>query len=114
MSGPLGPFYLKDNQPTLLVAGEMTGAIPLSQYHIPTKTLIAGDALNSKNGKLLSFDNYYSLDHPTALKSIAKLLELDIKKVITYHGDGDREFTSLKPAQVAGFSVERRKHCLNT
>ncbi|QUL58250.1 MBL fold metallo-hydrolase [Paenibacillus tritici] len=59
----------------------------MSLYHIPTQTLIAGDALSSKNGKLLSFDDYYTLDHPTALKSIAKLLELDIKKVITYHGN---------------------------
>lgn len=31
----------------------------ISLYHIPTQTLIAGDALNSKAGKLLSFDNYY-------------------------------------------------------
>lgn len=59
----------------------------MSLYHIPTQTLIAGDALNSKDGKLLSCDKYYTLDHPTALKSIAKLLELDIKKVITYHGN---------------------------
>ncbi|MEK3758253.1 MBL fold metallo-hydrolase [Paenibacillus sp. FSL P4-0338] len=59
----------------------------MSLYHIPTQTLIAGDALNSKDDKLLPFDNYYTLDHSTALKSIAKLLELDIKKVITYHGN---------------------------
>ncbi len=60
----------------------------MSLYHIPSQTLIAGDALNSKDGKLLSCDKYYTLDHPTALKSIAKLVELDIKKVITYHGNG--------------------------
>lgn len=59
----------------------------ISLYHLPSQTLIAGDALNSKDGNLLSFDDEYTLDHPTALKSIAKLLELDIRKVITYHGN---------------------------
>ncbi|UMY52529.1 MULTISPECIES: MBL fold metallo-hydrolase [Paenibacillus] len=58
----------------------------MSLYHIPSKTLIAGDALNSKDGCLLSFDDEQTLDHTTAYDSIAKLLELDIKKVITYHG----------------------------
>ena len=58
----------------------------MSLYHIPSQTLIAGDALNAKDGRLLSFDDKQTLDHTTALKSIAKLLELDIKKVITYHG----------------------------
>ncbi|MEI2285352.1 MBL fold metallo-hydrolase [Paenibacillus polysaccharolyticus] len=58
----------------------------MSLYHIPTQTLIAGDALNAEDGRLLSFNDEQTLDHTTALESIAKLLELDIKKVITYHG----------------------------
>ncbi|WP_238651816.1 MBL fold metallo-hydrolase [Paenibacillus piscarius] len=58
----------------------------MSLYHIPSQTLIAGDALNAKDGRLLSFNDEQTLDHTTALNSIAKLLELDIRKVITYHG----------------------------
>lgn len=58
----------------------------MSLYHIPSQTLIAGDALNAEDGRLLSFNDEQTLDHTTALESIAKLLELDIKKVITYHG----------------------------
>lgn len=59
----------------------------MSLYHIPSQTLIAGDALNSKDGCLLSFNDEQTLDHTIAFKSIDKLLELDIEKVITYHGN---------------------------
>lgn len=58
----------------------------MSLYHIPSQTLIAGDALNAEDGRLLSFNDEQTLDHTTALESITKMLELDIKKVITYHG----------------------------
>ncbi|MCF7754192.1 MBL fold metallo-hydrolase [Paenibacillus xylanexedens] len=80
---------LKDRDILPLAGGIQVVFTPdhMSLYHIPTQTLIAGDALNSKDGRLLSFDDEQTLDHTTALKSIAKLLELDIKKVITYHGN---------------------------
>lgn len=58
----------------------------MSLYHIPSKTLIAGDALTSQEGILLSFDPQHTLDPSNALQSIAKLLQLDIDTVIAYHG----------------------------
>lgn len=58
----------------------------ISLYHQPSKTLISGDALISKNGVLMSPEAKFTLDMPTALKSVAKLIDLDIETVITYHG----------------------------
>lgn len=58
----------------------------ISLYHIPSKTLISGDALTSREGMLMPFDPKFTLDKVTALKSLSKLLELDIERVITYHG----------------------------
>lgn len=58
----------------------------ISLYHVPSKTLIAGDALTSHEGVLQSFNPMFTPDQRTALQSIAKLQELDIKKVITFHG----------------------------
>lgn len=58
----------------------------ISLYHIPSKTLITGDALTSQDGILQSFDPKFTLDTELALKSVAKFLELDIERVITYHG----------------------------
>lgn len=58
----------------------------VSLYHIPSKTLIAGDALTALNGELRSFDPKFTLDHRLALQSVAKFRELDIETVIAYHG----------------------------
>lgn len=58
----------------------------ISLYHLPSKTLIAGDALTSEEGNLQSFAPQHTLDHQTAWKSIAKIQGLDIDTIITYHG----------------------------
>ncbi|MGC5327423.1 MBL fold metallo-hydrolase [Brevibacillus sp. SYSU BS000544] len=58
----------------------------ISLYHLPSKTLISGDALTSQDGELQSFDPNFTPDKATAYQSVAKLLDLEIDTVITYHG----------------------------
>lgn len=58
----------------------------ISLYHLPTKTLISGDALTAQDGVLMAFDPKFTLDKATARQSIAKLAALDIETVIAYHG----------------------------
>ncbi|GLX65817.1 MBL fold metallo-hydrolase [Paenibacillus glycanilyticus] len=57
-----------------------------SFYHIPSKTLIAGDALRAQDGILQSYSPIYTSDQVTALQSIAKFQVLDLSKIIAYHG----------------------------
>ncbi|MDU0205559.1 MULTISPECIES: MBL fold metallo-hydrolase [Paenibacillus] len=57
-----------------------------SYYHIPSKTLIAGDALTAKDGVLQSYNPAYTPDQETALASIAKLQELELHAIIAFHG----------------------------
>ncbi len=57
-----------------------------SYYHIPSKTLISGDALISLDGKLLPPNPAFTPDYKAALESVGKLLDYDIETVITYHG----------------------------
>lgn len=58
----------------------------ISLYHPSSKTLISGDALTSLDGVLMPPNADFTPDMPNALKSVAKLLALDIETVITYHG----------------------------
>lgn len=58
----------------------------ISLYHIPSKTLLSGDALTAQDGVLMPFDPEFTIDKATALQSIAKLVDLDIETVIVYHG----------------------------
>ncbi|WP_254639128.1 MBL fold metallo-hydrolase [Cohnella sp. GbtcB17] len=55
-------------------------------YHRASKTLIAGDALVAKNGKLMGPNPPVTPDMPAALASLRKLLPFDIEGVICYHG----------------------------
>lgn len=48
--------------------------------------LIAGDALNVANGKLTGASPQHTQDMDQAYESIAKLVLLDLKQVICYHG----------------------------
>lgn len=57
-----------------------------SYYHIPSKTLIAGDSLTAKDGVLQSYNPVYTPDQETALASIAKFQELDLEAIIAFHG----------------------------
>lgn len=58
----------------------------ISLYHESSKTLITGDALTSEDGVLMPPNPSFTPDMETALKSVAKLIDLDIETVITYHG----------------------------
>lgn len=55
-------------------------------YHRASKTLIAGDALVAKDGKLMGPNPPVTPDMPAALASLKKLLPFDIEGVICYHG----------------------------
>ncbi|MGG4091020.1 MBL fold metallo-hydrolase [Paenibacillus lautus] len=57
-----------------------------SLYHLPSKTLIAADALNVINGRLVGPDPATTYDMASAKLSLQKLTHYDIHKVICYHG----------------------------
>ena len=54
----------------------------LKQY----KTLVAGDAVNASEGRLIGPSSQHSADLGRAVASLAKLADYDIEKVICYHG----------------------------
>ncbi|QQE81209.1 MBL fold metallo-hydrolase [Alicyclobacillus sp. SO9] len=58
----------------------------ISLYHQPSKTLIAGDATVSENGKIIGPNPQATLEMPIALDSEKKFAMLDISKAICYHG----------------------------
>ena len=64
--------------------GHMPGHISI--YIKESKTLIAGDALVIENNKLCMANPEYTLDMKEAKKSIDKLLNYDIERIICYHG----------------------------
>lgn len=64
--------------------GHMPGHISI--YIKESKILIAGDALVIENDKLCMANPQYTLDIKEAKKSIKKLLNYDIDRVICYHG----------------------------
>lgn len=64
--------------------GHMPGHISI--YVRDSKTLIAGDALVIENGELVIANPQYTLDIEEAKKSIKKLLNYNIDRVICYHG----------------------------
>lgn len=51
-----------------------------------TKTLIAGDALTAKDGKLYPPVKGHAQDYGEAIESLARLTALDIADIICYHG----------------------------
>lgn len=64
--------------------GHMPGHI--SVYVKDSKTLISGDALVIENGELAVANPQYTLDIEEAKKSINKLLNYEIDRIICYHG----------------------------
>jgi len=64
--------------------GHMPGHISI--YVKDSKTLIAGDALVIENDELVIANPQYTLDIEEAKKSIKKLLNYNIDRVICYHG----------------------------
>jgi glyoxylase-like metal-dependent hydrolase (beta-lactamase superfamily II) len=79
-----GAFLPDFDAKIIEISGHMPGH--LCVYVERRKTLIAGDALVSSDGKLLPPDPRFALDLQTAMKSLEKLLDYDIQTVICYHG----------------------------
>ncbi|MZQ83008.1 MBL fold metallo-hydrolase [Paenibacillus sp. 5J-6] len=55
-------------------------------YHVPSKTLIAGDAMVIENGELRGPIEALTPDMRTAIQSLKKFKKYDIETVICYHG----------------------------
>jgi glyoxylase-like metal-dependent hydrolase (beta-lactamase superfamily II) len=55
-------------------------------YLQQTKTLVAGDAMNVENGKLVPAPRFTLYDQDAAARSLKKLARYDIQTVICYHG----------------------------
>lgn len=64
--------------------GHMPGHISI--YVKDSKTLIAGDALVVEDNKLVIANPQYTLDMEEAKKSVKKLLNYEIDRIICYHG----------------------------
>jgi glyoxylase-like metal-dependent hydrolase (beta-lactamase superfamily II) len=64
--------------------GHMPGHISL--YLKEEKTLIAADAVVYENGELNIANPSFTLDLPAAVRSAKKLQQMDIQKMICYHG----------------------------
>jgi glyoxylase-like metal-dependent hydrolase (beta-lactamase superfamily II) len=58
----------------------------ISLYHLPSKTLITGDALTAHEGRLLPPAGQHTADMEAALASVGKLVNFDIETVICFHG----------------------------
>ncbi len=64
--------------------GHMPGHI--SVYVAGHKTLITGDAMVLEDGQLHHANPHYTLDRTEARRSVEKLLNYDIERVVCYHG----------------------------
>lgn len=70
-------------------SGHMPGHISI--YIESMKTLISGDMLISENGVLSIADEQFVLDKESEINSLKKIANLDIEKIICFHGG---EYTS--------------------
>lgn len=55
-------------------------------YHRPSRTLIAGDALNVEDGKLVGAPRFTMFDPEAYKRSMSKLMAYDIETAVCYHG----------------------------
>lgn len=55
-------------------------------YHIPSKTLIAGDAINIQDGHLTGPSQIHTYDMDEAVNSLEKFTQYDIQNIVCYHG----------------------------
>ena len=58
----------------------------ISLYHDDSKTLITGDAIVAKDGKIVGLNEQATPDMETALKSLERFDNYDIDQAICYHG----------------------------
>ena len=77
------PAFLKGVK-IIYTPGHMPGHI--SFYIEESKTLVASDAIVYEDGELEIANPDYTLDLNAAIDSVKKLRQLDIKKIICYHG----------------------------
>ena len=83
---------LKDGEVLDLAGGVTVIATPghtfghTSLYLNRTKTLITGDALTSSNGTLAGPMEMATPDMATAMASVKRLAEFDVKQIVAYHG----------------------------
>lgn len=73
----------------------------ISLYHEPSQTLIAGDALIVKDGRLLGPNPANTPDMKTALRSLHKFKNFAIKTVICYHGGAFNDHANRRLAELA-------------
>lgn len=83
MLNPPQPFPWCGGIDILPTPGHLPGHI--SVYAKEFKTLITGDALNLVDGRLI-INKQFTLDMETARQSVRRLLDLDIQKIVCYHG----------------------------
>ncbi|ULQ52707.1 MBL fold metallo-hydrolase [Flavihumibacter fluvii] len=76
--------YLLPGAKIISTPGHTPGHISI--YLEDTKTLIAADALVFENGELEIANPAFTLDLTMAVNSVKKISELDIHKIICYHG----------------------------
>lgn len=79
-----GDAYLLPGLKVLATPGHMPGH--LSLLIEPEGLLLSADALALEDGKLVIPNPQFTLDLPQALESVRKLGELDINKILCYHG----------------------------
>lgn len=85
----------------ILTSGHTPGH--LSFYHMPSKTLIAADALVVTDGQLMGPVPAYCTDYELAKQSLKKFTHYDIETVICYHGG---LFNTDSNARIAELATE--------
>ncbi|WP_344902222.1 MBL fold metallo-hydrolase [Paenibacillus hodogayensis] len=85
----------------------------ISLYHEPSRTLIAGDAMVVHNGELLGPNPQNTPDMETAIQSLQKFKNFDVRSVVCYHGglfEGDLHgrINELTAAYRASISTEKK------
>jgi len=88
---PVDAVFADNEEPSIMpgvevihTPGHMPGHISL--YIKESKTLIAADAIVYQDGQLDIANPSFTLDLPQALASVQKLQQLEINKIICYHG----------------------------
>jgi glyoxylase-like metal-dependent hydrolase (beta-lactamase superfamily II) len=79
-----GPLPFLNGVYVIATPGHMPGHISL--YLQDSRTLIAADAVVVERGELEIANPHFTLDLLQAIKSVEKLLNLEIDKIICYHG----------------------------